>query len=94
MGFQQQLRKGDHLKRRTAPEIIATHLGWNITDVSDGIYQHYTPTVYVCGNDYYCCPPKSNGRLPNIKGHGETTPWKKVGTYFERDVYEYIPEKE
>lgn len=69
---------------KTAPEIIAFHLGWNMPDVSDGRYQRYSaPGVYVCGNDYFCCPTASQ-TLP--KGISES-PWEAVGTYYSRTVY-------
>lgn len=66
-----------------ANELIAFHLGWNITDVSEGRYQptrYSSPGVYVCGDDYYCCP-SANQKLP--KGFH----WEKVGEHYGRTVY-------
>jgi len=71
------------MTRKTAPELIAFHLGWDMPDVSDGRYQstRYTaPGVYVCGEDYFCAPSGSQ-RPP--KGWA----WEVVGTYYGRDVF-------
>lgn len=76
------------MKRRTAPEIIGTHLGWDMREVSEGRYQRYSsPSVYVCGSDYYCSP---TGSQKPPKGVSENE-WLKVGTYYERDVYRVSP---
>ena len=73
---------------KTAPEIIALHLGWNMPDVTEGRCQKYTsPGVYVCGNDYFCCPTASQ-KLP--KGVSEK-PWEIVGTYYGRTVWRVQP---
>lgn len=71
------------MTRKTAPELIAFHLGWNMPDVSEGRYQptrYASPSVYVCGNDYYCAPSGSQ-KTPN------GWDWNIVGTYYGRDVY-------
>lgn len=76
-------------RRRTAPEIIGFHLGWDIKDVSEGRYQptrYSSPSVYVCANDYWCAP---SGNQKPPKGFQ----WEKVGTWYERDVYHAAPEK-
>lgn len=68
----------------TAPNVIGTHLGWDIHDVSDGRYQpsrYASPSVYVCGDDYYCAPSGSQKPPKDF-------PWKIVGTYYNRPVYE------
>ena len=70
-------------KRRTAPELIGFHLGWDIADVSDGRYQpsrYQRPAVYVCGDDYYCAP--STGQRPPADWQ-----WDEVGEYYGRKVY-------
>jgi hypothetical protein len=68
-------------KRRTAPEIIGFHLGWDMRDVSEGRYQRYSnPAVYVCGSDYYCAPTAS--QKPNSDFQ-----WDVVGEYYGRKVY-------
>lgn len=70
-----------------ANEVIAFHLGWNITDVTEGKYQRYSsPSVYVCGNDYYCCPTEKQ-KLP------KDFDWKKVGEHYGRAVYRAEPER-
>lgn len=75
-------------KRRTAPEIIGTHLGWDIRDVSEGRYQRYTaPNVYVCGNAYFCAP--TAGQKPPA-GVSENA-WELVGTYYGRQVFRALP---
>lgn len=66
-----------------ASEIIAFHLCWNMSDVTDGRYQptrYASPGVYVCGDDYFCCPSGSQ-KLP------EGFSWEKVGEYYGRSVY-------
>lgn len=72
-----------------ANEIIGFHLSWDMADVSAGRYQstrYSSPGVYVCGEDYFCCPSGSQ-KLP--KGWN----WQKVGEYYGRTVYRAEPEK-
>lgn len=67
---------------KSAAEIIGFHLGWDIAEVRDGLYQRTTaPAVYVCGSDYFTCPTAKQ-KLP--KDIGE---WATVGTYYGRTVY-------
>ncbi len=74
--------------RKTAPEIIGVHLGWDIRDVTEGRYQRYTaPSVYVCGSNYFCCPTASQ-KLPTGVSENE---WEKAGTYYGRDVWRVEP---
>ena len=71
------------MKKRTAPEIIGFHLGWDIHDVSEGRYQpsrYASPGVYVCNDDYFCAP---SGTQKPPKGF----PWQQVGIYYNRPVY-------
>lgn len=75
--------------RRHANEIIGFHLGWDLREVSEGRYQptrYSSPSIYVCGEDYYCAP---SGSQKPPKGFE----WEKVGTYYERDVFRASPEK-
>lgn len=70
---------------KTAPEIIATLLCWDITEVKDGRYQstlYSNPSVYTCGNDYYCAPTK-NQNLPK----DVCNKWEVAGEQFGRTVY-------
>jgi hypothetical protein len=58
-------------KKHTAPEIIGTHLGWDMRKVKDGRYQPSRfpwPSVYECGHDYFCAP--SGSQTPRILGSG------------------------
>jgi hypothetical protein len=74
-------------KRRTAPEIIGTLLGWDMADVSEGRYQstrYNAPGVYVCGNDYYCAP---SGAQKPPRGWD----WKREGEVYGRAVYRAEP---
>lgn len=72
---------------KTAPEIIAFHLGWDIREVSEGRYQRYSsPSVYVCGNDYFCAPTAKQ-RLPEDISE---KPWLEVGEYYGRKVYRAV----
>jgi hypothetical protein len=76
------------IKIKRANEIIGFHLGWDISDVSDGLYQpsrYASPRVYVCGDDYFCCPT-SNQKLPI--GFN----WETVGSYYGRTVFRAEPE--
>lgn len=73
---------------KRASEIIAFHLCWNISDVTEGRYQRYTaPSVYVCANDYFCCPA---GNQSPPKGVSENE-WQKVGSYYGRNVWRVSP---
>jgi hypothetical protein len=68
---------------KRANEIIAFRLGWDIGDVTDGRYQpsrYQNPSVYVCGDDYYCAPTAKQ-KLP--KGFN----WKPDGEHYGRTVY-------
>jgi hypothetical protein len=67
---------------KSAPEIIATHLCYDISEVTEGRYQSYLPTVYVCGSHYFCCPPK--GRKPSTD---ERFNWSAVWEMDGRTVY-------
>ena len=68
-------------KRRTAPEIIGTHLCWDMREVSEGRYQRFAnPAVYVCGRDYYCAP--ASGQKPPSGWQ-----WDEVGEYYGRKVF-------
>ena len=68
-------------KRKTGANIIATLLGWDISEVTEGRYQDTAnPTIYVCGNDYFVCPT-SIQKLP--KGYE----WTEVDIMFGRMVY-------
>jgi hypothetical protein len=72
------------VKRRTAPELIGFHLGWDMREVSDGRYQNYTsPNVYVCGERYYCAPTTGQKPHESVAEHG----WQLVGMYYGRNVY-------
>jgi hypothetical protein len=69
-------------KIKQGREIIAFHYSWNISDVSDGLYQNFRPAVYVVGDDYFCCPP-GNGKPPAP----DRFVWKVVGEHYGRKVY-------
>lgn len=69
-------------------EIIAFHLGWNMPDVTDGVYQasrYASPRVYVCADDYYCAPTERQ-KLPK-----DDFDWKEVGEHYGRKVYRSVP---
>ena len=73
-------------RRRTASEIIATHLCWDMKDVSDCRYQptrYATPAVYSIGDYYYCSPSKITTRMPM----GRNTAWDFCGAYHGRSVF-------
>lgn len=70
--------------RKTAPEVIGFLLGWDMRDVSEGRYQptrYSSPGIYVCADDYYCCP---SGSQKPPKGYD----WKPFGEAYGRTVYE------
>lgn len=70
---------------KQAAEIIGFVLGWDITDVKDGVYQptrYSSPRIYVCGNDYFCCPPA--GKTPPARDGWN---WQKFGEAYGRTVY-------
>lgn len=69
-------------KVKHGSEIIAFHFGWNMPDVSEGKYQNYRPSVYVVGDDYFCCPP-GDKKPPAPKEFV----WKVVGEHYGRKVY-------
>lgn len=72
-------------KRRTAPEIIGFHFGWDMRDVSEARYQptrYINPAVYVIGNDYYASP--INNHIPR---HDVGSIWTKIAEYYGRNIY-------
>jgi hypothetical protein len=73
-------------KRRTAPEIIAFHLGWDMSDVSEGRYQStriVNPGVYLGPQGDYYCSPTAKQKLPVLEG----LTWEKCGNEYGRDIY-------
>jgi hypothetical protein len=71
--------------RRTAAEIIATHLMWDIADVRDERYQptrYASPAIYNMGGDYFSAP--SDNRAPKAD---VGQPWEEVGEYYGRKVF-------
>jgi hypothetical protein len=72
-------------KRRTAPEIIGFHFGWDMREVSDARY-HPTriasPAVYVIGDDYYAAP--SDNRPPR---HKVGKPWAEFAEHYGRKIF-------
>ena len=72
-------------KRRTAPEIIAFHFGWDMREVSETRY-HPTrisnPAVYVIGDDYYAAP--ADNRAPK---HQVGRPWEEFAEYYGRKIF-------
>lgn len=71
------------MKRRTAPEIIGFHLGWDMREVSEGRYQRYAnPAVYVVGDDYYAAP--ADNRPPR---HEVGKPWQEIAEYYGRKIF-------
>ena len=70
-------------KRRTAAEIIATHIGYDMAEMSEYRYQptrYSSPAIYAIGDTYYCAP--SNGKLH--KGWD----WTLAATVLGREVFE------
>ena len=71
--------------RRTAAEIIATHLMWDIADVRDERYQptrYASPAIYNMGGYYFSAP--SDNRAPKAD---VGQPWEEVGEYYGRKVF-------
>lgn len=70
-------------KKKTAPEIIGFHLGWDMREVSANRYQstrYAAPAVYVCGSDYYCAPAGTQAPPKGFR-------WKEAGEHYGRKVY-------
>lgn len=72
-------------KRRTAPEIIAFHFGWDIREVSETRY-HPTrinsPSVYVISDDYYAAP--ADNKPPR---HKVGKPWRELAEHYGRKIF-------
>ena len=78
--------------RRTAAEIIAFHLGWDMPDVSETRYQPTrlaNPAIYTPFSEGYIAAPSNNLPPTNLKGD-----WKVIGEHYGRKVFEMIPRKE
>lgn len=72
--------------RRSQAEVVATLLGWDISDVRDMAYQttdYVTTKVYSIGDGYMCAPLA--GRKPP---ETERFNWIPCGAAFGRIVYE------
>lgn len=73
-------------QNRSAAEIIAFHLGWDISEVRDARYQptHYVAmAVYPIGDEtWMCCPGKGKKPL-----YGSEWPWKPLAEYYGRTIY-------
>lgn len=73
-------------QKRSGAEIIAFHLGWDISEIRDNRYQptHYVSmAVYSVGDDLWmCCPPA--GQKPR---YGDQWPWKPLAEYYGRTIY-------
>jgi hypothetical protein len=77
-------------KRRTAPEIIGFHFGWDMGEVSDTRYQptrYQSPSIYVIGNDYVAAPA-TNTPPKNMPGA-----WVEIGEHYGRKVFCLSPDK-
>ena len=80
-------------KRRSAPEIIGTYLGWDMGDVSDMRYQptrYSSPAIYniEAGEFKYLCSPSGSQKLPNLaKEWNGTTKWSEVGEVYGRKIF-------
>jgi hypothetical protein len=74
--------------RKSQAEIIGFHLGWDISDVRDSVYQptrYSSPKIYSCGpTDYMAATP--SGKRPS----GATArdfEWTPVASYYDWTVY-------
>ena len=73
------------VKRRTAPEIIGFHFGWDMREISETRYQpskYANPAVYVIFDDYYAAP--SDNRKPK---YDVGKPWVELYEYYGRKIY-------
>lgn len=72
------------IRRRTAPELIGFHFGWDQREVSENRYQstvYINPAIYTIGENYACAP--ANNKPPR-KMEGN---WQEVGEYYGRKVF-------
>lgn len=72
-------------RKYTAPELIAFHLSWDISEVKEGLYQctiYRDCKVYVIGEDYMCCPTAKQKMPDPLRWK-----WEEVGEYHGRKVY-------
>ena len=71
-------------KRRTAAEIIAFHIGWDMREVSEHRY-HPTrlrsPSIYGFDDGYYAAPA-DNKPPGNMK-----SAWREIGEHYGRKVF-------
>ena len=77
-------------KVKHASECIAFHLGWNMPDVTEGRYQptrYAYPAIYVCADDYYCCPPAGKAPPKGRRDLPDEWNWQVVGEAYGRTVY-------
>lgn len=70
------------MKNKRAPEIIATHLGFDLAEMKDYSYQpgKYKCALYTVG-DWYYAAPTAKSMLP-----AERT-WHPVAVEFGRQIY-------
>lgn len=75
-------------KKRSAAELIATHVGWDMAEMSDYRYQSTrwaSPAIYALPSGYYAAPTPANiARLR--KGYAELN-WVLDGECYGRPIY-------
>ena len=70
---------------RSAAEIIAFHLGWDINEVKEYRYQSTMRpgmAIYAFDEDYMCCPAANKKPM-----YTEEFPWKPLAEWHGRTIY-------
>ena len=79
------------VKRRTAAELIAYHVGWDMAEMSEYRYQStrfVSPAIYTVADSYYAAPTAANvSRLR--KGYAGLK-WQCVGQEYGREIWEGV----
>ena len=81
------------MSKYTAPEIIGTYTCDEIGEILAGRYQPtllFNPSVYVIGENYYCCPTlRQKPPTTDRDGYDRGFVWKRVWTHEKtgRHVY-------
>lgn len=74
--------------RRSQAEIVGFHLGWDIGDVRDMVYQptrYSQPNIYSVGPTDYMCACKDGQRVRGAAGRDYE--WTPVAAYYGWTVY-------
>lgn len=76
------------IKKRSAAELIATHVGWDMAEMSDYRYQSTrwaSPAIYALSSGYYAAPTPAN--ISKLRKGYAGLNWSPDGECYGRPIY-------